>query len=115
MPVYEAGLNIMANALATNGTHAAIHTADPTAAGSNQSAAARQPIAWNTAANGDIDLTVAENFTGGAASGAATWVGVWTALTGGTILAAFALTGDQTFNAAGEYTLNDITINGSSA
>lgn len=113
MALTNAGLNIMANALAAAATHASLHTADPGSTGTNESTAGRQAIAWDAAANGDISLTGTENFTGGAASGACTYVGLWTASSGGTFLGGFALSGDQTFNAAGEYTLSDVTINGS--
>lgn len=114
MPLNDTALNLMANALATAATHAQLHTAAPDATGAtNVTSAARQPIAWDTAANGDISLTGTEAFTGGAASGACTHVSLWSALTSGTYYGYFPLTGDQTFNASGEYTLNDITINGS--
>lgn len=113
MALTEAALNIMANALATAADHASLHTADPGATGLNPATSARQPIVWDAAAGGDISLTGTEAFTGGAASGPCTHVGLWTELVGGTFLGGFALTGDQTFNAAGEYELTDVTINGS--
>lgn len=113
MALTNAGLNVMANALAAVATHASLHTADPGSTGTNESTAGRQAIAWDAASNGDISLTGTENFTGGAASGPCTYVGLWSASSGGTFYGGFALSGDQTFNAAGEYTLSDITINGS--
>lgn len=109
-------LNIGVTAMQNAATHAQLYTAAPDAAGTtNATAAARQPITWDTAANGDMILTVDKLFTGGAASGACTHVGLWSALTGGTFYGYFALTGDQAFNAAGEYTLTGITITGSSS
>lgn len=111
----DALLTIGAAAMQAAATHGSIHTAEPDGTGSNQSAAARQVISWETAANGDMILTVDEQYTGGAASGPATHVGLWSALTAGTFYGYFALDGDQTFNAAGEYTLTSITILGSSA
>jgi hypothetical protein len=51
-------------------------------------------------------------FTGGAASGAATHAGFWSASSAGTFYGWYALTGDQTFNAAGEYTVTGISIPG---
>jgi hypothetical protein len=92
-------------------THASLHTADPGGTGANESSAARQAVAFNVDGDGDLTLTVTENFTGGAASGACTHVGLWSAITGGTFRGGFALTGDQTFNAAGEYDVTGITIN----
>lgn len=122
MPLSDAALNAMANELASLATHAQLHTGDPGSAGtSNVALPSRQAIVWDAAANGDISMTGVENFTGGAASGPCTWVSIWSAAgsgnppTGGTFYGRFQLTGDQTFNAAGEYTLTDITINGSSS
>jgi hypothetical protein len=108
-------LNIGNAAKQTAITHAAIHTAQPDAAGSNQSSAGRQAITWVTAANGDMVATVDLAFTGGAASGAATHIGFWSASTGGTFYGWLPLTGDQTFNAAGEYTVTGITITGTAS
>lgn len=115
MPLNDTALNLMADALAAVATHASLHTADPGATGINESSAGRQAIAWDAASGGDISLSAQENFTGGAASGACTYVGLWSAAVGGTFYGGFALTGDQTFNAAGEYTLTDVTINGSAS
>lgn len=115
MPLYDPLLNIGADAMAAASGYAAIHTADPTAAGLNESTAARKAVSWTTAANGDVQLSSSVSFTGGAASGPATHVALWSAPTGGTCLASFALTGDQTFNAAGEYTVNSLALNGVSS
>ena len=41
-------------------------------------------------------------------------VGFWSASTAGTFYGYYALTGDQTFNAAGEYTISSLSIPGSS-
>jgi hypothetical protein len=105
-------LNIGAAAMQAAMTHMAIHTAQPNASGSNESAAARQAITWVTAANGDMVATVDLAFTGGAASGAATHVGFWSASSAGTFYGWLPLTGDQTFNAAGEYTVTGVSIPG---
>lgn len=116
MPLTDAALDVMANALKSAATHASLHTADPGTTGANPTAAARQPIAWDgPTSGGDLSLTGTEAFTGGAANGAVTHVGLWSALTGGTFYGGFALTGDQSFNAAGEYTLTEITITGTSS
>ena len=116
MALNDTALNVMANALAAVATHAQLHTAAPDATGTtNVTTAARQQIAWDTASGGDISMTGTEAFTGGAASGACTYVSLWSAATNGTFYGAFPLTGDQTFNASGEYTLNDITISGSAS
>lgn len=113
MPLNDTILNIGATAMQNAMTHAAIHTAQPDGSGSNQSAAARKQITWETAANGDMVATADLAFTGGAANGAATHVGFWSQLAaGGTFYGWLPLTGDQTFNAAGEYTLTGISIPG---
>jgi hypothetical protein len=112
MALNDALLNIGANAMAAAATHLAIHTAQPDATGSNQSTAARVAASWPAAATGDLTITN-KAFTGGAASGPATHVGFWSAATGGTFYGWAALTGDQTFNAAGEYTITSLTVNGS--
>lgn len=112
MALNDTILNIGATAMQAAMTHAQIHTAQPNASGSNEATSARQPITWVTAANGDMVATVDLNFTGGAASGPATHLGFWSALTTGTFYGWVPLTGDQTFNAAGEYTLTGISIPG---
>lgn len=112
MPLNDTILNFGNDDMQTRMTHLQIHTAQPNASGSNEAASARQAITWVTAANGDMVATVDLNFTGGAASGAATHVGFWSAATAGTFYGWLALTGDQTFNAAGEYTVTGITITG---
>lgn len=106
--------NIMNAAGQAAATHAGLFTAEPNAAGTtNVATSARQPITWVTAANGDMVITADAAFTGGAASGPCTHVGLWSQLAaGGTFYGYFALTGDQTFNAAGEYTLTGVTITG---
>lgn len=116
MALSDAALNLMANAFRAAATHAQLHTGDPGTAGtSNVSSAARQAISWNAASgSGDIDLASAVDFTGGAASGPCTWVSLWSASSSGTFYGRYALTGDQTFNADGEYTLTEITLDGSS-
>lgn len=114
MALSDAAMVVAANALRSAMTHAQLHTADPGAAGtSNLTTAARQAVTWGAATgNGDFDLSVASNFTGGAASGPCTWVSLWSAVAAGTFYGRYALTGDQTFNAAGEYTLSEIALDG---
>lgn len=112
----DTALNVGNAAIQSATTHAQLHTAEPNAAGTtNVASSARQAITWVTAANGDLVVTADANFTGGAASGACTHVSLWTASTSGTHHGYFALTGDQTFNAAGEYTLTGITITGTAS
>lgn len=112
MALNDTILNIGAAAMQAAMTHLQIHTAQPNASGSNEATSARQAITWVTAANGDMVATVDLAFTGGAASGPATHAGFWSALTTGTFYGWLPLTGDQTFNAAGEYTVTGISIPG---
>lgn len=113
MPLNNTALNLEANALAGAALYLSLHSADPGATGTAETTAARVAAAWPGAANGDLTVSN-KNFTGGAANGACTFVGLWSAATGGTFYGGFALTGDQTFNAAGQYTLTSLTIDGSS-
>lgn len=114
MPLNNACLDIGATAMKNAITHVAMHTADPGAGGSSPATSARQPVTWGAVANGDFSMTGSLNFTGGAASGACTYAGFWSAVSGGTFYGSQALTGDQTFNALGEYTVTALTVNGSS-
>lgn len=109
-------LNIGSTAMQAAATHAGLFTAEPNAAGTtNVATSGRQAITWTTAANGDMIVTADAAFTGGAASGPCTHVGLWSASTSGTFYGYFALTGDVTFNAAGEYTLTSLTITGTAS
>ena len=108
-------LDIGSAAMQAVATHGQLYTAEPNAAGTtNASAAGRQALTWVTAANGDMIITADAAFTGGAASGPCTYLGLWSAGSGGTFYGYFQLDGDTTFNAAGEYTLTGVTITGSS-
>ena len=102
-------LTRLAGDLATDAVEVSLHTADPGTTGANETTAARKTPAW-TNTNGTLTLSATEAFTGGAANGAVAFVGLWD--TGGAhFLGGFAITsGDTTFNAAGAYTLDNITI-----
>lgn len=112
MPLTDSSLNYMADQWAASVTEMSLHTADPGATGANESSAGRQVPAFSAATgSGDLTISGPESFTGGAASGPCTHIGLWR---GATFAGGFALTGDQTFNAAGEYTVDDFDLNGSS-
>jgi hypothetical protein len=107
---------VAANSLRSAITHLQLHSGDPGAAGtSNTTSAARQAVTW-AAATGDGDFSLSSNvaFTGVAANGGATWISGWSAVSSGTFYGKWQLTGDATANAAGEYTLTALTLNGSS-
>jgi len=109
-------LNIGSAAMQAVATHAQLYTAEPNAAGTtNVSSAGRQAVTWVTAANGDMVITTDVPFTGGTANGACTYIGLWSASSGGTFYGYFALTGDQTFNSAGEYIFTGLTITGTAS
>ncbi len=112
MPLNDTLLNIGVTAMQGAATHLAIHTALPNASGSNESTAARVAASWPAAANGDFGTLTNKAFTGGAASGPATYLGFWSASTAGTFYGYLPLTGDQTFNAAGQYTVTSVSIPG---
>jgi len=117
MPFFDAAMVLAANAVRGAVTHLQLHSGAPGTAGTtNVTTAARRPVTWSAAtADGDFGLSATVAFTGGAASGACTYVTLWSALTGGTCYGSFALTGDATFNAAGEYNLTALNINGSAS
>lgn len=109
----DTALNSMANNLAGLLGFMSLHTADPGTTGVNQTTAGRQAVTWGSASTGDIAMSGgSRNFTGGAASGACTHVGFFSASSGGTFYGGFPITGDQTFNASGEYTVTAVNING---
>lgn len=114
MPINDALLNIGANAMGAAADFQSLHTATPNTSGSNETTAPRVASGWATAANGDISATN-KNFTGGAANGPVAAIGFWSESTGGTFYGYLPLTGDTTFNSAGEYTVSTVTLNGSAS
>jgi hypothetical protein len=116
MPLTNATLNSLGTHLASLITHVSLHSADPGTTGTSETTAARRPVTWTVDADGDLTSTVL-NFTGGAANGAVTHVGYWSALTGGTFRGGDPIPAgggnDLTFNASGQYNLTP-TINGTS-
>src|SRR5262245_23918993 len=123
MPLNNPAMVVAANALRSAITHAQIHSGDPGAAGTSNAITgpARQAITWSAAtADGDFGLSSTLAFTGAPANNAVTYISVWSAAgsgsppTGGTWYGNFALTGDATANAAGEYNVTTLNLNGSS-
>lgn len=107
----DATLQVAGAAIAARITHISLHTAGTVASSADESTAARQAISWSNT-NGDLSASNI-NFTGGTASGPVVRVGYWTASTAGTYCGGVMLTGDNSFNAAGEYTVTAITENAS--
>lgn len=111
MSFTNAALNAGTNGISAAFPWVSLHTADPGTTGTSESTAARKNPTW-PAASGTGDSTVtALNFTGGTANGACTYVGFWSASTGGTFGGGFALSGNQTFDASGNYTIDSLTVN----
>lgn len=111
MPLNNAGIT----ALLEDGNEAVLWAAvgdGPTAA--DQTSAQRRQVT-STVAAGVITATgVPYDFTGTPGDGA-THALLFSASTGGTFYGYDALTGDQAFNASGEYALTALTITGSSS
>ncbi len=87
-----------------------LHSGDPGADGASYISAGGRVAATFNAANASAErvLNADVNFTGLAANASVTHFGVW--LNAGTVYrCGAALTGDQTANAAGEYTLKGTT------
>lgn len=117
MPLTDGTLNSLGTSLAGLCTHASLHTADPGSTGTNEVTGggyARQAVSFTVDGDGDLTITGTLAFSG-PANGAAQFVGLWSAASGGTFRGGFALTGDQTFNAAGQYNVTALTINGTSS
>jgi len=100
-------------------THIQFHTADPGSAGTTSPAAgARIAVTWGTIdSDGDFANSADINKTDGTASGPCTWISYWSAITAGTCYGKEALTGDQTFNSAGAYSIltGNLVINATAA
>lgn len=108
MALNDAAMTAAGAGLAGAITHLAIHTAAPDATGSNLSTAAKVPVTW-TNTTGTL-TSGSKAFTGGAASGPATHIGYWGGAGQATFYGYHAITGDQSFNAAGEFTVSQVTL-----
>jgi hypothetical protein len=108
-------VQVGAAAIAADIDHLTLHSAQPDATGSNRTTAAAQAV--TPTSTGGVVSIGSTAFTGGTANGACTHVGFWHGdpNAGGTFRGYQALTGDQTFNAAGAYTVTAVTITGSAS
>lgn len=106
---------IGANAMKAFMTHAQLHWAAAGESGiSNVTIAARQAIPWSVVADdGDFGLASALVFTGGAPGSVVYSMTIWSASAGGTFCGEFILSGDQSFNASGQYRVDAIVLDGS--
>lgn len=114
MALNTSAVQVGSAAIAADIDHMTTHTAQPDATGSNRTTAAAQVVAPTS--TGGVITVPSTNFTGGAASGPCTHVGLWHGdpASGGTFRGWEAVTsGDTTFNAAGAITISSVTITGS--
>ena len=104
-------IQIGAAAIAAAITKVRLHSASTTDGTTNLTSATDQTVTV-TAANGDITVPSAD-FTGGASGGAVAGFSLWR----GTTFAGYFTrdSGDAAFNAAGEYTLDSILLDGQSS
>lgn len=112
MALNTSAIQVGGAAIAADITKIRLHTGNPDASsGATLLTTAPDKTVVATSTGGVITVP-STAFTGGAASGPATHVSVWS---GTTYRGGFALTGDTSFNAAGEYTVTSITITGAAA
>jgi len=111
MAFNDAALTTGAQAIANAYPYLSIHTDTSIASSAAESTAPRVAAGWAVDSDGDITCG-SKAFSGGAASGPAKRVGYWSAATGGTYGGGALLSGDQAFNASGEYTITGITETG---
>jgi hypothetical protein len=102
------------NAILEDGNEAVIYVAIGSGATSGDQTSAARVLLTTSVASGVITATgVPYAFTGSAGAGA-THALFFSAATSGTFYGFDALTGDQAFNASGEYNITALTITGSS-
>lgn len=110
-----AALQVAATAVVGIVKYLQLHTAAPDATGNtNLTTAARQPVTL-TATAGNLAIAAQVAFTGGAANGPVTAVSFWDSLTGGVNYGYETLTGDASFNSAGQYTVTAVNFADSSS
>ena len=115
MAFNDAALNTAGDALASAFPWISLHTEGTVADSTNESTAGRVAANWSSATDGgNIEATNLE-FTGGTSEGPVVRVGYWSAQTDGSYGGGSTLTGDQAFNAAGEYTVTSIAEDGSAS
>ncbi|MGV3564215.1 MAG: hypothetical protein ACO1ON_13135 [Nocardioides sp.] len=100
-------LNAGPTAIEPQITHMSLHTTGAVSSSANESTAGR--VAVEGVVDGDTITWSDVEFTGGTPSGPVVRVGYWSAGTSGTYLGGALLTGDQAFNAAGEYAVSEVT------
>lgn len=109
----SAALHIGGAAIATAIRKMSLHTADPSTNGANVSTAGK--VSVTPSDTGGVITIGSTDFTGGEASGDIVAVGFWD--TAGTTWYGYNNidSGDTTFNAAGAYTVDSVTITGAAS
>ena len=105
--------HVMLDQLASVAVFASLHNGDPSTTGANEisggsPAYARKAITWNAASGGALDNNANPVFDV-PASTTVSYVGLWSASSGGTYYGHFDVT-DEVFAAQGTYTLTDADI-----
>lgn len=113
MPINSALLQVGGAAMATATAYLGLASALPDANGSNATTHGR--VASGLTSTAAVISAATKAFSGGAASGPVLYLTFWSASTGGTFYGYQALTGDQASNAAGAYTVNTVTLNGTAS
>ena len=112
MALNDTSKNLMLEALATVAVFVSAHTADPGTTGTNELTVGptyvRMAIAWNAASGGALDSNGTSVIPCDAADVVA-WLGLWSAESAGTFYGSADVT-DETFTAAGTYTVTDFDI-----
>ena len=105
-----AAIQVGAAAIAADITKVRLHSAATTDGTTNTTTAADQTV--TVTATGGVITVPSTDFTGGASGGSVAGFSLWA---GSTFRGYFTRdSGDSAFNAAGEYTVDSVTITGSS-
>ncbi|OBC11444.1 hypothetical protein A5784_35190 [Mycobacterium sp. 852013-50091_SCH5140682] len=113
MPFSDAAIVLGANAIRSALGAAQLHTGNPGAGGAaSKSSAAPLVPAWTVVdANGNFDLAVPLAFTGATPNGPIKYVSLWSTVGGSPVwYGNFQLSGDQTADSAGNYTVNSLAV-----
>lgn len=113
MPLTNPALNIAADCITAQADFVSLHDGDPGSTGANEIVGvARVASAWSAAVGSGDSATGPHLFTGGGSNDPVTHFGLWTLAAGGVFVGGGALTGDQQFNSAGEYTVLQVALDG---
>lgn len=95
-------------------SHASLHTADPGSSGTSEvtggsPAYARKALTWNTVGTDGVTELSADVVFDVPASTTVAYVGLFSAITGGTFMGSMAVSPNETFGAQGQFTLKAAT------